>query len=47
LVAREEKERAVELPLVSLADRQAVFEGPEYNVGSVLEQRCEMACFSR
>lgn len=32
LVAREEKERAVELPLVSLADRQAVFEGPEYNV---------------
>jgi hypothetical protein len=32
LVAREEKDRAVELPLVAKGPREAVFEGPEYNV---------------
>ena len=32
LVAREEKDRAVELPLVSKSANEAVFEGPEYNV---------------
>jgi hypothetical protein len=32
LVAREEKERPVELPLVAKGPREAVFEGPEYNV---------------
>jgi Domain of unknown function (DUF6265) len=32
LVAREEKDRAVELPLVSKAANEAVFEGAEYNV---------------
>ncbi len=30
LVAREDKERAVELPLVSKGPGQAVFEGPDY-----------------
>ena len=36
LVAREEKDRSVELPLVSKSASEAVFEGPEYNVkGSV------------
>jgi Domain of unknown function (DUF6265) len=36
LVAREEKDRAVELPLVAKGPREAVFEGPEYEVkGSV------------
>jgi hypothetical protein len=36
LVAREEKDRAVELPLVAKGPREAVFEGPEYDVkGSV------------
>jgi hypothetical protein len=32
LVAREEKGRAVELPLVAKGPREAVFEGPEYDV---------------
>ncbi len=32
LVAREEKDRAVELPLVAKGPREAVFEGPEYDV---------------
>jgi hypothetical protein len=32
LVAREDKERPVELPLVAKSPREAVFEGPEYNV---------------
>jgi len=32
LVAREEKDRAVELPLVAKGPREAVFEGPEYEV---------------
>jgi hypothetical protein len=32
LVAREEKERSVELPLVAKGPGEAVFEGPEYNV---------------
>jgi len=32
LVAREEKDRSVELPLVSKSASEAVFEGPEYNV---------------
>jgi Domain of unknown function (DUF6265) len=32
LVAREEKDRAVELPLVSKSQNEAIFEGPEYNV---------------
>ena len=32
LVAREEKDRAVELPLVSKGPREVAFEGPEYNV---------------
>jgi hypothetical protein len=32
LVAREEKQRAVELPLVAKGPREAVFEGPEYGV---------------
>lgn len=32
LVSREEKDRAVELPLVSKSANEAVFEGPEYNV---------------
>jgi hypothetical protein len=32
LVAREEKELAVELPLVTKGPRQAVFEGPEHEV---------------
>lgn len=32
LVGREEKDRAVELPLVAKGPREAVFEGPEYNV---------------
>ena len=32
LVAREEKDRAVELPLVAKAPREAAFEGPEYDV---------------
>jgi hypothetical protein len=32
LVAREEKERAVELPLVAKGPREAVFEGPEHDV---------------
>jgi hypothetical protein len=31
LVAREEKDRAVELPLVAKGPREAVFEGPEYD----------------
>ena len=31
LVAREDKERAVELPLVSSGPREAAFEGPEYS----------------
>ncbi len=31
LVAREEKDRAVELPLVAKGLREAVFEGPEYD----------------
>ena len=31
LVAREEKNRAVELPLVAKGPREAVFEGPEYD----------------
>ena len=36
LVAREEKDRPVELPLVAKGPREAVFEGPEYDVkGSV------------
>ena len=29
-MAREEKDRAVELPLVAKGPREAVFEGPEY-----------------
>jgi hypothetical protein len=32
LVAREEKDRAVELPLVAKGPREAVFEGPEHGV---------------
>jgi hypothetical protein len=32
LVAREEKDRAVELPLVGKGPNEAVFEGPEYGV---------------
>jgi len=32
LVAREDKDRAVELPLVAKGKREAVFEGPEYDV---------------
>ena len=32
LVAREEKDRAVELALVAKGPREAVFEGPEYDV---------------
>ena len=32
LVGREEKDRAVELPLVAKGPREAVFEGPDYNV---------------
>jgi hypothetical protein len=32
LVAREEKGKAVELPLVAKGPREAVFEGPEYDV---------------
>ena len=32
LVAREEKDRAVELPLVAKGLREAVFEGPEHDV---------------
>jgi len=32
LVAREEKDRAVELPLVAKSPNEAVFEGPEYDV---------------
>jgi hypothetical protein len=32
LVAREEKDRAVELPLVGKGPGEAVFEGPEYDV---------------
>jgi hypothetical protein len=32
LVAREEKDGAVELPLVGKGKREAVFEGPEYDV---------------
>jgi hypothetical protein len=32
LVAREEKDRAVELPLVAKGPREAAFEGPEHNV---------------
>jgi Domain of unknown function (DUF6265) len=32
LVAREDKDRAVELPLVSKRPGEAVFEGPEYGV---------------
>jgi len=32
LVAREEKDRAVELPLVAKGPGEAVFEGPEFNV---------------
>ena len=32
LVAREEKDRPVELPLVAKGAREAVFEGPEYDV---------------
>ena len=31
LVAREEKDKAVELPLVAKGPREAVFEGPEYD----------------
>lgn len=32
LVGREDKERPVELPLVAKGTREAVFEGPEYDV---------------
>ncbi len=32
LVAREDKEKAIELPLVSKGPGEAVFEGPEYGV---------------
>jgi hypothetical protein len=32
LVAREERDKPVELPLVAKGPREAVFEGPEYDV---------------
>jgi hypothetical protein len=36
LVGREDKERPVELPLVSWGPRQAVFEGPEYSAKGIV-----------
>jgi hypothetical protein len=36
LVAREEKDRAVELPLVAKGPQEAAFEGPEYGVTGIV-----------